>query len=101
MQSEKETVMWQMLVWGGILAGLSLLSSSLYNLSYDFRPIIIGVSVSLAFVLSACLASLRTAIITSFFILLGSLLGGIVFAGTVVIGVVLVGHVRLENMEKS
>ncbi len=101
MHSEKERVMWQMLVWGGIFAGLSLLSSSLYDLSYDFRPIVIGVSVSISFVLSACLASLRTAITTSLFILLGSFLGGIVFAGTVVIGVVLVGQVRLENMDGS
>ena len=90
-----------MVIWGIILTGLSLLSSSLYNLSYDFRPLIIGISVSLAFVFSACLSSLRTAVITSFFILIGAFVGGIAYSGTIVIGVVLVGNFHLEALEKK
>ena len=99
MHSKKEIIMWRMLVWGVILSGLSLLTSLLYNLSYDFRPLVIGISVSLTFVISACITSLRIAIINSFFILLGALTGGIVFSGTVVIVVALVGHFRLEKIE--
>ena len=90
MCSKKEIIVWRMMVWGIILSGLGLLSSFLYNLSYDYRPLIIGISVSLTFVFSACLSSVRLAIITSLFILFGSFFGGIVLAGTVVIGVVLV-----------
>lgn len=98
MNAEKEMIMWQMMVWGVVLAGLCLLTLLLYNLSYDFRPVVIGISVSFAFVISACLTSLRTAIITSLFVLLGSFLGGIVFSGTVLISVFLVGHSRLEKL---
>jgi hypothetical protein len=99
MISKKEIIMWQMVVWGVVLGGLCLLTLILYNLPYDFRPIVIGISVSAAFVVSACLTSLRTAIITSIFILIGSFIGGIVFSGTVLIGVFLVGHARLEKQE--
>ncbi|MGD9209909.1 MAG: hypothetical protein PVI90_04005 [Desulfobacteraceae bacterium] len=91
--------MWRMMVWGIILPGISLFTSLLYNLSYDFRPIVVGVSVSLAFVISACISSLRIAIINSIFILLGSIFGGIVFSGTVIIAVVLVGHYCLEKLK--
>lgn len=101
MSPEKETILWRMVVWSVILAGLSLICSALYNLAYDFRPLIIGISVSLTFVLSACIASLRTAIITSFFVLIGAFAGGIVYPGMVVIGVVLVGNYRLEALEKA
>lgn len=101
MKSEKEIILWRMLVWGVVLAGLSLLCSLLYNLSYDFRPLIIGISVSLCFVLSACMASLRTAVVTSFFILIGAFIGGIVYSGTIIIGVVLVGNYRLEKLERT
>jgi hypothetical protein len=101
MGSKKEIIVWRIAVWGVILSGLSLTCSSLYNLSYDFRPLIIGISVSLTFILSACLSSLHQAIINSLFILLGALFGEIIFSGTVVIVVFPVGYFCLDELERK
>jgi hypothetical protein len=101
MRKKKEIIVWRIVVWGVILSGMSLSSVFLYDLSYDFRPLVTGISVSLTFVLSACLSSLQLAIINSLFILLGALLGGIIFSGSVVIVVALVGYFYLDQLERK
>lgn len=88
-------------VWGAVLSGLALIYSLIYAESFEHRVIVAALAVAAGFIAVASNVGPVSGFAAAVCILLGAMIGPIVFSAAIGATVALIGAVKLQRLKQK